>query len=79
MRSPFRRRRLVDAAWITKLEDEVIAQRAIIADLGRQLHAAQTGPLGDTAPMPRVRSAAPVAHDHGADLVLPFPPAWWKS
>lgn len=73
----FRRRR-IDAATIARLAGENTALRHALADLGRQLHAAQTGPLGDTAPMPRVRSAAPAAHDHGADLVLPLPPAWWK-
>ena len=71
----FRRRRWVDAAWIAKLENEVIAQRDIIADLGRRLHAAQHGPLGDnpltdTVPLPRMRSAA---------AVLPFPPKEWTS
>ena len=52
-------------AWGEKnrLLGEVLAQRDIIADLGRRLHAAQCGPLGDnplttTAPMPRVRSQA---------------------
>ena len=70
----FRRRRWVDTAWITKLENEVLAQRDIIADLGRRLHAAQQGPLGDnplddTVRMPRVRSQA----------VLPFPPKEWTT
>jgi hypothetical protein len=52
------RRRLVDAAYLAKLEDEVIAQRAIIADLGRQLYQAQADALGNTVPLPRVRSHA---------------------
>ncbi len=77
MRLSFARRRRIDAATIARLTDENTALRHALANLGRQLHATQTGPLGDTAPMPRVRSAAPVAHDHGADLVLPFPPAEW--
>lgn len=66
-------------AWGEKnrLLGEVVALRHALADLGRQLHAAQTGPLGDTAPMPRTRSAAPVAHDHGGELVAPWPPAEW--
>lgn len=70
MRRLFRRRRWVDAAWITRLEDEVLAQRAIIADLGRRLNAAQAGPLGDTVPQPRVRSLTPVQ---------PFPPKEWTT
>ena len=63
-----------DDLWdqLQQARAETAAQRAIIADLGRRLHAAQAGPLGDnplttTVRMPRVRSQA----------VLPFPPKEW--
>lgn len=53
----FSRRRL-DAALIAKLTAELTSQRAIIADLGRQLDAAADP--RPTVPMPRVRSQAPL-------------------
>ncbi|HEY1820367.1 MAG TPA: hypothetical protein VGG83_10590 [Trebonia sp.] len=47
-----------------------VEQRAIIADLGRRLHGAQLGPLGDTAPMPRIRSGPPPGSN--GDLLVPW-------
>lgn len=58
----FRRRR-GDAMRVARLEAEVAAQRAIIADLGRRLLAAQRDALGNTVPLPRVRSQG--AHVRG--------------
>jgi hypothetical protein len=56
---------------LARLRAENTAQRRIIADLGRQLHQAQqTGPLGDTIPLPRMRSQTPAP-------AWP-PPAWLK-
>ena len=66
----FRRRR--SKATIARLTAENDALRTALTDLGRQLHAAQAGPLGDnplddTQRTPRVRSQA----------VMPFPPKEW--
>jgi len=47
---------------------QLAAQRIAIADLGRQLHGTQAGPLGDTVPM-RVRSHAPASE---------WPPEAWR-
>lgn len=52
----FRRRRRIDRALIAALAAENTALRHALAELGRQLHQTQTGPCGDTVPMPRVRS-----------------------
>lgn len=55
-----------------RLADVVESQRAIIADLGRQLLAAQGRALADTAPMPRYRSG-PVPGWHAHDgMVTPW-------
>ena len=69
----FRRRR--SKATIARLTAENDALRHALTDLGRQLHAAQAGPLGDnplddTAPLPRTRLLTPVE---------PFPPKWWTT
>lgn len=61
-------------AQATELRAENLAQRAVIAGLGRQAHGAQAATVGDTIPMPRVRSLPPVATP-----VLPFPPKGWGT
>jgi hypothetical protein len=88
------RRARIDRATIAKLTAdnhqlrydmarEGESLRAIIADLGRRLDAAQAR---DTVPMPRVRSLTPTrweagqpVYDHGADLVAPWAPEAWRQ
>lgn len=63
-----------------RLRAENEALRLAVADLGRQLHQAQhTGPLGDTIPLPRMRSAAPVTRWESGQPVAPaWPPKGWE-
>ena len=60
----FRRRR--SKATIARLTAENDALRHALTDLGRRLHAAQAGPLGQPAPVVRCQTA-------------PLPPKEWST